>query len=351
MRMGTRSKPITIALDAMGGDLGSGAAVEAAASISKQTTINIHLFGPEDVLKRDLDRFDHNASRISVNHTPSWIEMGEKPKAALERKPRASVKLAAEHVGAGEADALVSPGSTGALILSAASAIPRIEGVRRCALAAVYPTQQRSLSNDRFALILDVGATIRCSARELAVFAHMGHAYASRISKVPYPSVGLLNVGEEETKGDAILTQAHAILSGDPNLNFIGNIEGTDIPKGIADVIVCEGLVGNVALKMAEGMGEVFSNLGAWAYKQSFTWRIAFWLLSNGLSQLKTVTDYREYGGAPVLGFNNIVIKAHGKSGPRALGNAIKVAAKAVRDGVCEEIESSVGQLSAREKH
>lgn len=336
------SGPVTIAVDAMGGDFAPDAAVEAAARISRETTIQLLLVGDASRMRALLQRFDHDSSRIELIAAGDTVEMHEKPRDALAQKPDASVSVAANLVAEGRADGLVSAGSTGALILSAAERVPRIPGIKRGALAAVYPTHERGLSNDRFSLMLDVGATVRCGAEELLHFAYMGHAYASRISKVPYPSIGLLNVGEEETKGDSILNQAHALLSQDPRLNFIGNVEGTDIPRGIADVIVCEGLLGNVALKMAEGMGEVFSSLGAWAYKRSFTWKMGFWLLSSGLRQLKDLTDYREYGGAPLLGFRKIVIKAHGRSHARAIANAIKVAAKAVRDGVAEEIESAV---------
>ncbi|MEM6732827.1 MAG: phosphate acyltransferase PlsX [Myxococcota bacterium] len=340
--MAARGRPITIALDAMGGDFAPDAPIEAAARISRETTIQLVLTGDEQRIRAALQRFDYDGTRIEFAHASEVVEMHEKPKVALGKKPDASVAVGARLVGSGSADGLVSAGSTGALILSAAEHIPRVPGIKRAALAAVYPTHERGLSNDRFSLMLDVGATVRCGPEELLHFAYMGHAYASRISKVPYPSIGLLNVGDEETKGDAILTEAHRLLSQDPRLNFIGNVEGTDIPRGIADVIVCEGLLGNVALKMAEGMGEVFSSLGAWAYKRSLTWKAGFWLLSSGLRQLKNITDYREYGGAPLLGFRKIVIKAHGRSHARAIANSIKVAAKAVRDGVCEEIENAV---------
>lgn len=340
--MAARTRPITIALDAMGGDFSPDATVEAAARISRETTIQLILVGNESRLRTLIQRYDYDGTRIEFAQAADVVEMHEKPRDALDRKADTSVAVAARLVGEGAADGLVSAGSTGALILAAADHIPRIPGVKRAALAAVYPTHERGLSNDRFSLLLDVGATVRCGPEELLHFAYMGHAYASRISKVPYPSIGLLNVGEEEVKGDEVLTRAHALMSKDPRLNFIGNVEGTDIPRGIADVIVCEGLLGNVVLKMAEGMGEVFARLGAWAYKRSLTWKAGFWLLSSGLRQLKNITDYREYGGAPLLGFRKIVIKAHGRSHARAISNAVKVAAKAVRDGVCDEIETAV---------
>ncbi|HVO29648.1 MAG TPA: phosphate acyltransferase PlsX, partial [bacterium] len=197
-------------------------------------------------------------------------------------------------------------------------------------------------------LILDVGATVRCTSEQLLQFAYMGHAYASRISKVPSPAIGLLNMGEEETKGDEVLTNAYKLLKEDPQLNFIGNVEGNDLPRGVADVIVTEGFTGNVVLKFAEGVSEVAKNLGDYAFKRKMLWRLGLIFLSSGLRQIKDLTDYREYGGAPFLGFTRIVIKAHGRSGAMAISNAIKVAAKAVRDGVPEEIRRSVQGFERR---
>ncbi len=225
----------------------------------------------------------------------------------------------------------------------------RIEGIERAALAAVYPTQQRANNRDRFALLLDVGATVHCRPQDLLFFAYMGHAYASRISKVERPTFGLLNMGSEPTKGGETLVAAHALLRGEPRLNFIGNVEGNDIPLGKADVIVCEGLLGNVALKMAEGTGELFRNLGTWAFKQSLLWKLGLLLLSSGLRRLKDLTDYSEYGGAPLLGFTRPIIKAHGRSSAQAIGNAIKVAAKAARDGVCTDIAACARDFAAKQ--
>src|SRR4051812_26854361 len=314
----------------MGGDVGPSATVGAAAAVSRETTIHVKLVGHPDRLKEELDRQPHDASRIEIVPAMEVVGMAEKPKEALLAKRDASITVAARTVGEGGADALVSAGSAGALVIAAAKQVPLLEGVKRAALAAVYPTRMRSFNNDRFALILDVGATVRCTSEQLLQFAYMGHAYASRISKVPSPAIGLLNMGEEETKGDEVLTTAYRLMKEDPRLNFIGNIEGNDLPRGVADVIVTEGFTGNVVLKFAEGVSEVAKNLGEYAFKEKFLWKIGLMFLSSGLKQIKDLTDYREYGGAPFLGFSHIVIKAHGRSGPHAIANAIKVAAKAV---------------------
>ncbi|MEM7153284.1 MAG: phosphate acyltransferase PlsX [Myxococcota bacterium] len=337
-----------IAVDAMGGDHAPREVVRAAAQVSLDTEINIALTGNLDAIKAELAEVEHEPRRIDLVEATQVVGQDEKPRPALEAKPDASILVASKMVAAKEADALVSAGSTGALVLASAMKVPMIPGVKRSALAAVYPTQQRANNPDRFALLLDVGATVRCRATDLLFFGYMGHAYASRISKVTRPTVALLNMGTEETKGDQTLQDAHRYMKGDPLLNFIGNVEGGDIPKGAADVIVCEGFTGNVTLKMAEGVNEVFKNLGQWAFKQSFLWRMGLVLLSGGLRRLKDVTDYREYGGAPLLGFSAPIIKAHGRSGAQAIANAIKVAAKAARDDVCGEIESAVAAFEAR---
>jgi glycerol-3-phosphate acyltransferase PlsX len=337
-----------IALDAMGGDLAPREPVLAAAAISRDTKIALTLFGDRDAIRAELDQVEHAPERIEIVSTHGVIGQDEKPREAIEAKPDASMCRAMRAVADGEAAAFVSAGSTGAMVLAAAKWVPRIAGVERAALAAVYPTRDRASSGDRFALMLDVGATVRCRPEDLLFFAYMGHAYASRISKVRAPSIGLLNMGTEETKGGEVLATAHRLMKDDPLINFIGNVEGNDIPMGSADVIVCEGLVGNVALKMAEGVSEVFKGLGKWAFKQSLLWRMGLILLSGGLKRLKDVTDYSEYGGAPLLGFSHLLLKAHGRSRARAIGNAIKVAAKAARDGVCPEIEAAVASYRDR---
>jgi glycerol-3-phosphate acyltransferase PlsX len=337
-----------IAVDAMGGDEAPREPVRAAAMISKETELQVALVGDPERIKAELGQVEHEPRRIDIVTARQVVAQDEKPKAALQAKPDASILVAARLLAAREADALVSAGSTGALVLASAMEVPRIPGVQRSALAAVYPTGQRAGNPDRFSLLLDVGATVRCRATDLLFFAYMGHAYASRISKVARPTVGLLNMGTEETKGGEELCAAYRLMKEDALLNFVGNVEGNGIPGGAADVIVCEGFVGNVALKLVEGVNEVFKNLGKWAFKQSLVWKAGLLLLSGGLKRLKDVTDYSEYGGAPLLGFSAPIIKAHGRSRAQAIRNAIKVAAKATRDDVCGEIAEAVASFEAR---
>ena len=338
---------LRIAVDVMGGDRSPTEPLRAAAQISRTTRLQLILVGRREVIEPDLKDRSHNPKQITVVDAREVIDMHEGARAALKAKPDASILVAMRTVAKGNADALVSAGSTGALVLAAAQELPRIAGIDRAALAAVYPTRKRDGSSDPFALILDVGASVRARPQDLLFFAYMGSAYARAISKVARTTVGLLNMGSEENKGDTVLREAHAWIRDDPRLNFVGNVEGNDIPTGGADVIVCEGYVGNVALKMAEGVSEVFKSLGKQAFRTSLLSRLGLLLLSRALRRLKGITDYREYGGAPLLGFCAPVIKAHGRSGEVAIANAIKVAAKAARDGVCSEIEGAVADFRA----
>jgi glycerol-3-phosphate acyltransferase PlsX len=243
----------------------------------------------------------------------------------------------------------VSAGNTGALILSCADAFKRIEGVHRTALAAVVPTERRrGPKADPFTLLLDVGATVRVRGQDLATFAMMGAAYARVISKNENPRVALLSNGIEATKGTDEIVEAHKILAQAGAIHFIGNVEGVDIPKGVADVIVCDGFTGNVVLKMLEGVSETVLDLARYAYRSKLAWKLALMLLSNGIRQLKTLTDWQQYGGAPILGFDKLCIKAHGRSGPRAIRNAIKVAAKCIEQDLTGQIARGVADIRSR---
>jgi glycerol-3-phosphate acyltransferase PlsX len=177
-------------------------------------------------------------------------------------------------------------------------------------------------------------------------FATMGAAYAARISKVARPSVGLLNIGEEAYKGDELLRAAHALLANAKGLSFRGNIEGKDVPLGAVDVVVCPGVIGNVVLKLLESMGDVLMAMGDAVYRERLRWRAGRFLLRDGLARVSNLLDYASYGGAPILGFERIVIKAHGRSRERALENAVKVAAKAVRDDVCGAIAAELAAIA-----
>jgi phosphate acyltransferase len=325
-------KPVTIAFDVMGADHGPAEVIAGAAQLTLDTPhIHALLVGDRAVINEVLGELSHNAERVAVHHAGNFVEMHEKPAAALEAKPDASIAVAAKLVADGEAQALVSAGNTGACVLSCARNFKLIPGVRRAALATVYPTQAvRGEKQDPFSLILDVGATVEASADDLVAFAVMGAAYARIISKNASPSVALLSNGTEPQKGPPRVVEAHEKLKGIGGIRFVGNVEGVDIPRGTADVVVTDGFVGNVCLKMLEGVHETVMDLAKYAYKEKLMWRAGLAMLSGGIERIKQVTDWQQYGGAPILGFDRIFIKAHGRSRAHAIYNAGKVAARAV---------------------
>ncbi len=337
---------ITIAFDVMGSDHGPAEVVRGAAQLSLESP-HIHelLVGDRTLIDDALAETRHSGERISVQHASEFIGMDEKPGEALGRKPDASVSVAARLVAEGEADALVSAGNTGACVLSCARHFQLLPGVRRAALAAVYPTRDRhGQKADPFSLILDVGATVEATAEDLVTFAVMGAAYARIISRNENPKVALLSNGTESNKGPRQVVEAHAALSAMDGLKFIGNVEGVDIPKGTADVVVTDGFVGNVCLKMLEGVHDTVMDLAQYAYKESLRWRAGLAMLSGGIQRIKDITDWEQYGGAPVLGFDRIFIKAHGRSKARAIANAGKVAAKAAANELGKAIQQGLAR-------
>lgn len=337
----------TIALDAMGGDAGPTEAVAAAAAVSLEREIVITVVGDQQIIDEHLRGLSYDPEFLSVYHASEAIGMGESPREALDAKPDASLLVGARLVRDGYADALVSAGNTGAAILACARTFNKLPGVPRTALAAVYPTERRrGAKGDPFSLILDVGATVQASADALVAFACMGSAYAQRISNNPHPRVALLSNGGEPYKGTPAIIEAHKRLAANPQLNFIGNIEGVDLPRGRADVVVTDGFTGNVVLKMLEGIHETVVDMARFAYRSKLSWRIGLFMLRGGINQLKQVTDWQQYGGAPILGFDRLFIKAHGRSSARAIANAIKVANKAVRTGLCKELAERLSQTA-----
>ena len=336
----------TIAIDAMGGDHAPDEIVRGVALASIDTDIQCLLVGDERQIQRLLERTEYNPELIAIHPAGEVIGMAEEPKEAVKQKRDASILVAARLVADGQAEALVTAGNTGAAILACARYFRVINGIRKTGLASVYPRQTEYPGQDQLALLLDVGATIRCEAIELVQFALMGSAYARRVSKVASPRVALLNMGAEETKGGALLASAYRQLKSVPGINFIGNVEGNDLVRGAADVIVCEGLLGNVVLKLLEGLSEVIMDLAGTASRENWRWRLGLMMLESGAGRLRDLTDYAAYGGAPILGFENVAIKSHGRSTAKAIANAVKVAAKAVRDGVPREIAEGIGQLS-----
>ncbi|MAY81683.1 MAG: phosphate acyltransferase PlsX [Deltaproteobacteria bacterium] len=331
----------------MGGDLGLEAVVEGVARLTiEDNDIQVVMVGDADEITRALGEQRVDPRKLQVVHAGPAVAMDENPKQALEERPDCSINVAMKLLAQGDCDALVSAGHTGATIVAASHHLERLPGIRRAALAAVYPTEQRhGPKEDPFALILDVGATLNASAEDLVSFAVMGAAYAQIISDNTSPRVALLSNGTEANKGTAAIREAHQTLLSHPDIHFAGNVEGLDIPRGTVDVIVCEGFLGNVVLKMLEGVSEVVTDLAKDAYARKFLWRLGLTMLSQGLRQLRAMTDWKQYGGAPLLGFDKVIIKAHGRSNARAIRNAIKVAAKAVERDLAGRIRDGMSAV------
>jgi glycerol-3-phosphate acyltransferase PlsX len=326
----------SIAVDAMGGDNAPEEIVAGAAAATIESPVHVILIGDKNQINRILDSTEYNHDQIEIVHTDQVVTMDDTPREAIRDKPNSSLLLAAKLCAENRAQGMVSAGNTGAYVLAASLNIPRISRVRKTAIASVYPTRNAQGRKDHFSLILDIGANIHCSAEDLIHFALMGKIYASDIKGIENPTVALLNIGKEAYKGGDLLSKVYKILSEMPEINFIGNIEGNDVMLGLSDVVVTEGYVGNIVTK-----------LGRYAFKRRFLWRLGLIALSSGIKQLKSTTDYSEYGGAPFLGFKKIVIKAHGRSRAKAITNAIKLAAKSHRDNICGRIEQEINKCES----
>lgn len=323
----------------MGGYDAPTAAIEAVASLSRQSPhrgqVYFTLVGDEAALTDALLHVSHNPERIQVCHAQTQVAMDEPASIAVARKQDSSLARACDLAARGAADAVVTAGNAGAAVRLAAERFDTLPSVRHAALAAVYPTpRERGGERDPFSLLLDVGATLRADEDDLVTFALMGSAYARIISRNEQPRVALLSNTRESTVGVPAITAAYRRLSDHPDVHFYGNIEGHEIPRGMADVIVCEGFVGNVTIKMLEGVSQAALDLARSAYQRRLLWKMGLRMLSGGLNQLKQITDFEAYAGAPLLGLDRVMIVAHPRSGSRALENAVKLAIKNLREDV-----------------
>lgn len=348
------AEPITVAVDAMGGYQAPEAVVRAVARLSKRRadgpTVYFSLVGDEAELTEILLGTSHNPERIHICHAPTAVGMGERARSAATDKPDSSIAEACRLCADGQADAVVTAGNPGAAVLSAVSHFDMLPGVHRVALASVYPTpRERGDNQDPFSLLLDVGATLRAEARDLVTFAVMGSAYARIVSQNARPRVALLSTSRESTLGVDAVRQAYDTLREHPGVHFYGNIEGHDIPRGLVDVIVCEGFVGDVTIKILEGVSEAAFELARSAYREKLAWKMGLKLLSGGLDRIKKLTDFEEYGGAPLLGTDRVMILAHPRSEHTAIENAIKLAIKNVRADLPTVIAEALAEPTAAE--
>ena len=335
---------IRVALDAMGGDHAPSETVLGAIQAAREYGIGVYLVGREEAIRAELAKHDITGLDLPIVHTDEVIEMDEHPATAVRRKKNASMTLALQLVCDGSALGAVSAGNSGAMVAAASlSTIKRIPSVDRAALGGIFPTR------DSACMVIDIGANTDCKPRYLQQFALMGSIYMERIFGVASPRVALLANGEEETKGDQLVIEAHQLLKASAatlGLNFIGNIEGRDIPAGGADVVVCDGFVGNVVLKLSEGLAETLLGLIRTQMTSSLPSKLAAAVLRPGLRKVVRRLDYAEYGGVPILGVNGSAIVAHGRSNAKAIKNALRVARQTAETGVANAIAEGLTKLA-----
>jgi len=311
---------IWIAVDAMGGDFAPRHTVDGALAAVRHFDLGVALAGPAKTIEAELERHrDVDRSRVRILDAPDVVTMEETPGRALRRKPGASIKVAADAVARAEAAALFSAGHTGATVMAAHAAFGMLPGVDRPALAATIPTRSRP------AVLLDVGASVECRPQHLLQFAVMGSMYARLAFGIESPRVGLLSIGEEETKGNELTREAHQLLKAS-RLQFVGNIEARRVYSGDADVIVCDGFTGNVALKISEGVVEMVETLLREELSSTVTMRVGSLLTRRALRRFRRRVDYSEYGGAPLVGVGGVAIVGHGRSSVKAVRNAVAMA-------------------------
>ena len=315
------SNKTVIAVDAMGGDLGPSVVVPGAIEAARQTGAKILLVGNEATLDGKLNRLSPSGVDLEIVHAPEVAGMDEKPSDILRRKKNASIQVACRLVRDGAAQGVVSAGHSGASVACGMFIMGRIPGVERPALASLLPTEKEPV------VLLDVGATVDCKPYNIFQFGLMGDAFARDILNKESPRMGLLSIGEEEGKGNSQVKEAYELFKMAQNLNFSGNIEGRDLFTGEMDVAVCDGFVGNVALKLSEGLGLSLSRvLKRELLNSGFLPKLGSLLAKSAFRRFAKVVDYAEYGGAPLLGLQNISIVCHGRSNAKAICNATRMA-------------------------
>jgi len=331
-----------IAVDAMGGDHAPQVNVDGAVAASREYGIATLLVGRAAELGRLLKDSGYSGADIEILHAADVVTMDEHPVAALRRKRNSSIRVAANCVRDGRAAGLVSAGHTGAAMVAAKLFIGTIEGVDRPALATVLPNLTGHC------LLLDVGANPEAKTQHFKEFAVMGSIYAQLVFGKPSPTIGLMSIGEEDTKGNDRTKEAFKTLK-ETGLNFIGNVEGRDVFNGRVDVIVTDGFTGNVILKVSESLSEMVEQLLREEIKSTLKASVGFLLSRSAFRRFKMRLDYSEYGGAPLLGVKGCVIICHGRSSAKAVKNAIRLAAEFSRQKLDEKIQSSIADLHARE--
>lgn len=330
-----------IVLDAMGGDQGPSENIAGALMAAGGLGVELILVGQAEAIRREL-KGTGEVPRLRIVDAPDVIGMDEHATDAVKAKPNSSINVGLQLVKAGEADAFVTAGNTGATMAAALLKLGRVKGIGRPALATVFPT-----ATDGQTIFLDVGANADCRPIHLVQFAHMAAAYMQRMFDIERPSVALLSIGEEDSKGNHLVVETHAALR-QSRLNFIGNIEGKDLSRGYADVVVMDGFTGNVVIKTVEGIADLIFNEVRHAVELTPWNRAAGLILYSELRKVKRRLDYAEYGGAQLLGVDGITVIAHGRSNARAIFSAIRAARDGVQNGVLDLIREVAREIPAK---
>jgi len=329
---------VTIAVDAMGGDNAPKAEVEGAVKAARALGIRVILVGRQELVRRELEQFDdYRGLPIEVVNATQQVTMEDSAARAVRAKRDSSVRVASRLVRDGIAQGFVSAGNTGAVMATAKMVQGVVPGVDRPALVGILPTAVEG----KPVVLVDVGANVECTPRMLGQFAVMAEIYSRVILRQPNPRVGLLSIGEEEHKGNELTHAATPVFKG-LNLNFVGNVEGSDLYSGNVDVVVCDGFVGNVALKVSEGLGDMVKHLLLETLGSTVSGKIGYAISKNAFSTFKKRLDYSEYGGAPLLGVRGVCIICHGRSNANAIKNAIRVAAEFSGGKINQRIEDEL---------
>jgi len=343
MAEGARTGSCRIALDAMGGDHAPDEIVKGALLAVAEYPVEILLVGKQEVVAAKLKEFgDGKTARIEIVDAREVVEMEDAALSPIRKKRNSSIRVCANLVKEGRADAMVSAGHTGAAMASAYMVLGTIEGVDRPALAAILPNA------NGYTVLLDVGANVDSKPEYLREFAVMGHFYAQMLFGKPEPRVGLMSIGEEEGKGNELTKETFRVMK-ETGVNFIGNAEGRDVFNGNCDVIVCDGFIGNVVLKASESLGEMVKKSLKTELTKNVVRKTGALMMKGALTSLMTRMDYTEYGGAPLLGVNGGCIVCHGRSNAKAIKNAIRVARGFIENAIGTKIRDKINELHKHE--
>ncbi len=325
-----------IAVDAMGGDNAPHAVVAGSVQAAREYGVGIILVGIEQTIQAELDKYPQARTLpLEIRNATQVVDMLDSPSTVFRRKKESSIRVANELVKSGEAVAVISAGHTGAAMATSLFVLGPLEGVERPAIATFMPTTKGT------SIVLDVGANVDCKPSHLLQFAIMGEVFAKYLLKNPNPCVGLLSIGEEKTKGNELTKEAFKLLS-ETSLNFVGNVEGKDVMSGKADVVVCDGFIGNVVLKISEAVAETIGLILRENIGDNLIRKLGYVMMRPAFRALKRRVDYAEYGGAPLLGINGISIISHGRSSDRAIKNAIRVAMEFAKSEVNKHIHEDI---------